>query len=110
MEALKIVDGKVFDAEGVLLGDLDHVDEKTNTVYIRGEATAVDAARLKADLKKAVHDAAKVPFDQPTYQIMNQGKRPQRNKPCPNHPKIKFKNCPCSKKDWMINLVKHDPR
>lgn len=112
MKALRIVDGKVYDSEGKLLGDLDHIDENTNTVFIKGAEphTVEDMARLKDDLARALHDAAKVPFEQPSYQIVNQGPRPKRNGPCPQHPKVKFKNCPCSKMNWKINLVKHDSR
>jgi len=109
METMKIVDGKVYNLEGQLLGDLDHVDG--DTVYIKGEPPGhSEHERLKADLAKALKDAANPTFDRTSYQILNQGPRPKRNGPCPNHPKVKFKNCPCSRKDWNINLVKHDIR
>lgn len=108
MEALKIDDGKVYNEAGQLLGELDRIDEVTNTVYIRGESrSATELQKLKDDLKKAVHESAKQPLEKTTYQITNQGPRPKRNGPCPNHPKIKFKNCPCSKKDWNVNLLVH---
>jgi hypothetical protein len=108
VEALKIVDGKVYNAEDVLLGDLDRIDEVTNTVYVRGgQPSATELQKLKDDLKEALRVKAKQPLEQVSYQIMNQGARPKRNGPCPNHPKIKFKNCPCSRKDWNINLVSH---
>ena len=107
MKSLRIADGKVFDANGVLLGDLDYIDEATNTVYIKGDAPE-EIEKLALDLKKAVADKAKQPFADVSYQILNQGPRPKRNGPCPAHPKIKFKNCPCSRKDWNINIKKHE--
>lgn len=109
MEKVKIEDGKVYDDKGQLLGELDHIDEATNTVVVRGHrgVDATEVARLKDDLKKAVHEQAKQPLAHVSYQITNQGKRPKRNGPCPDHPKVKFKNCPCSRKDYNVNLVVH---
>lgn len=101
MEALRIVDGKVYRADdGELLGDLDHVDQETNLVYIR--------APEPADLEKAVLALNKAVIEKTvSYQIVNQGKRPKRNAKCPEHPKVKWKRCPCSKKDYNVNLVEH---
>ena len=113
MEKVRIESGKVYDDRGQLLGELDHIEEATNTVVIRGTSSTTapvsvtEVARLKADLEKAVRDKAKQPLENVSYQIVNQAKRPKRNGPCPNHPKIKFKNCTCSHEDWNVNLVTH---